>query len=307
MNNFGKAIFSGRAIATAECLPPPGANPAAVDAASAALPAYLDAAVVADNPDRIRCSAFSYSALLRRKSGKSVIMTMAVRDRNRIALLSDALGAAALGVDAILCVSGRHQSTGICPQAAAANDFDSIQLVQALKKIVLYGTAPNGKEIAPRLNLQIGAAAHPFMRPMELSLLRLKKKISVGADFLMTQAVFDLDLFSEWMSAVRESGLDKRTAIIASVLPLASAEQARELAQSRIHGPVGDEIITRLESAANPSEEGALIAAETAQLLADIPGVRGVHFISGGREISIANEPFSAADRVRALRRPRSA
>ena len=263
---------------TAECLPPRGSDAEAVGLSHPCCHRSLDGVVVADNPDRIRGSAFSSAILLSKVTRANVILSMATRDRNRIALMSDALGAAALNIAGILCVTGNHQSLGICPQASAANDLDSVQFTQAMKKMVLYGAGMNGKELEPKLNLQIGATAHPYMRPMELNLLRLKKKIVVGADFLMTQAVFDLDGFSEWMEAVREAGLDKRTAIIPSVLTLNSVEKARELQRCQTYGPISDAIVDRLAGAANPADEGVAIAAEMARQLKEIPGVRGINY-----------------------------
>jgi methylenetetrahydrofolate reductase (NADPH) len=294
MNRFGKTLLSGRMITTAECLPPAGADAEAIKALSRALPSELDAIVVADNPDRIRGSALSVAAMLRKEKQMSVIVSMTTRDRNRIGLMSDAMGAAALGIEAILCISGEHQSKGICPQAAAANDLDSIQFAQAMKKLVLYGSGLNGKEKEAELKLQIGATAQPYMRPMELNLLRLKKKISVGADFLLTQAVFDLKGFVEWMNAVRAAGLDKRTAIIPSVLPLDSVEKAKALQQSRIYGPIGDDIIARISQSADAAREGVSIASEMAIQLRDIPGVRGIHILCGGCE-SLASEVMKQA------------
>jgi methylenetetrahydrofolate reductase (NADPH) len=284
MNSLVAALNSGRLIITAECFPPRGSDADAVKLLSSILPQNLDAVVVADNPDHIRSSAFSAAYLFQRERNSSVVLSMATRDRNRIALVSDALGAAALGIDAIFCISGNHQSLGICPQAAAANDIDSVQFTQAMKKMILYGSGLNGKDLEPRLELQIGAAAHPYMRPMGLNLLRLKKKIKVGADFLLTQAVFDLGGFTQWMEAVRATGLDKRTAIIAGVLPLTSVEEAMALQQSQAHGPIGDDIIARIANAANPAKEGVAIASEIAVQLKDMPGVRGIHILSGGCE-----------------------
>jgi methylenetetrahydrofolate reductase (NADPH) len=294
MNEFGKAIFSGRKLVTAECYPPVGSDPDAVEALSRALPDALDAIVVADNPDRIRSSAFSVAAMLRKEKKASVILSMATRDRNRIALMSDALGAAALDIEGILCTGGSHPYGSICLQAAAANDLDAIQFVQAMKKLVLYGIGLNEKEIGSRLKLQIGATAHPYLQPMELNLLRLKKKVSVGADFLMTQAIFNLDAFTQWMDAVRSLDLDKRTAIISSVLPLTSVKEAEEMQQRRIYGPIGDDIIARIQSASNPMQEGIRIASEIAAQLKEIPGVRGVHILSGGCE-SLASEIMKLA------------
>ncbi len=294
MNRFSDALISGRLVVTAECLPPPGSDADAIRNLSSMLPSDLDAVVVADNPDRIRSSAFSAAALLRSVGPWSVILSMATRDRNRMALISDALGAAALNIAGILCMSGNHQSLDICPQAAAANDIDSVQLTQAMKKMVLHGLGMNGKELEPQLELKIGATAHPCMRPMELNLLRLRKKIAVGADFLLTQAVFSLEDFMQWMDAVRAAGLDKRTAIIPSVLPLTSVAEAMSLRRSQTYGPIGDDIMARLENAENTAREGVAIATEMAKRLKDIAGVRGIHVLSGGCE-SLAAEVIEKA------------
>jgi len=289
MNSLTQALNSGRLMVTAECLPPRGADAEAVKKLGTLLPGKLNAVVVADNPDKVRCSAFSAAVLLHKEMHTSVVLSMATRDRNRLALMSDVLGAAALGIPAILCMSGIHQSLGVCPQAAAANDIDSVQFTQAMKKMILYGSGLNGKEIEPRLDLEIGVTAHPYMRPMELNLLRLKKKIIVGADFVITQAVFDLKGFQEWMEAVRAAGLDNRTAIIASVLPLTGVEEARELQQSQTYGPIGDAVIARMSKSRDPAGEGVTIASEMAVELKAIRGVRGIHILSGGRE-SLAAE-----------------
>jgi methylenetetrahydrofolate reductase (NADPH) len=254
----------------------------------------LDAVVVADNPDRIRGSALSTAAMLAKEKRFSVVLSMATRDRNRIGLISDALGAAALNISAILCMSGNHQSLGVCPQAAAANDIDSIQFAQAMKKMILHGSGLNGQQLQPSLELQIGVTAHPYMRPMELNLLRLKKKIAVGADFLFTQAVFDLEGFMEWLEAVRVAELDKRTAIIPSVLPLTGVENAQELQRCQTYGPIGDGIVARIGKAEDPAREGLMIAAETARQLKELPGVRGIHILSGGCE-SLATEVIQLA------------
>ena len=294
MNKLAQAFNSNRLIVTAACLSPRGSDADAVKALASALPPNLDAVVVADNPDRIRGSAFSSAVLLSKEICASVILSMATRDRNRIALVSDALGAAALDIAGILCVTGNHQSLSICPQASAANDLDSVQFTQAMKKIVLYGSGMNGKELEPKLNLQIGATAHPYMRPIGLNLLRMKKKIVVGADFLITQAVFDLDGFLEWMDAVCEAGLDKRTAIIPSVLLLDSVEKARELQRCQTYGPISDAIVDRIAEAADPAAEGVAIAAEIASQLKNAPGIRGINVLCGGCE-SLAGDVIKRA------------
>jgi methylenetetrahydrofolate reductase (NADPH) len=273
-SRLARTLASGRLAITAECLPPRSPDAAAVKKLAAALPSSLDAVVVADNPDEIHASALACAAILAGE-GRESVLTMVTLDRNRIALESDALGAAALGIGAILCLSGDHQSLGICPQAAGVYDIDSIQLTQALKGLNLP-------------DLLVGAVAHPYQRPLELNLLRLKKKIAAGADFLLTQAVFDLAGFTQWMDAVRAAGLEKRVSILASVLPLASVEQAKILDQRRTYGPVGENVIARLGAAPDAAKEGVAIAAAMAAQLKAIPGVRGIHILSGGCESLVA-------------------
>jgi len=276
-SRLGQALASGRLVLTAECLPPRD-GAAAVKTRAAVLPHNLDAVVVEDRPGGIHGSALACAALLAAE-GRAAVLSMVTRDRNRMALESDALGAAALGVEAILCLSGDHQSLGDCPQAAGVYDIDSIQFTQSLKRLMREGALRE----AP-----IGAAAHPYQQPAELNLLRLRKKIAAGAGFLLTQAVFDLAGFTQWMDAVRAAGLDKQAAILASVLPLAGIEQARDLGRRRTYGPVPESVAARLSGASDPAKEGIAIAAEMARQLKAIPGVRGIHILSGGCEASAA-------------------
>jgi len=275
-SRLSQALASGRLALTAECLPPRDGGAAAVKKLSSLLPAHLDAVVVADNPGGIHGSALACASMLAGE-GRPTVLSMVTRDRNRIALESDARGAAALGVEAIFSLSGDHQSLGVCPQAAGVYDIDSIQFTQALKGWMR-------EREGPLPELPIGAAAHPYQQPIELNLLRLRKKIAAGASFVLTQAVFDLAGFTTWMDAVRAAGLDRQVAIIASVLPLTSVEQARVLDRRRTYGPVPESVIARLSAAADPAKEGIAIAAEMAGRLKAIPGVRGIHVLSGGCE-----------------------
>jgi methylenetetrahydrofolate reductase (NADPH) len=216
--------------------------------------------------------------------GRTSVLSMVTRDRNRIALEADALGAAALGISGILCLSGDHQSLGLCAQAAGANDIDSIQFTQALKNMVVNGIGFNGGKLNSKPRLLVGAIAHPYLRPVELNLLRLKKKIAAGADFLLTQAIFDLEGFTHWMDAVRAAGLDKHAAIIPSVLPLTSVEKAKTLQRRKTYGPIGDDTIDRISKSTDPVKEGVAMASQMAAQLKRAPGVRGIHILSGGCE-----------------------
>jgi methylenetetrahydrofolate reductase (NADPH) len=279
-SEFAQALTAGRLILTAECLPPRRGGAEAVQRLSTMLPPNLDAVVVADNPDEIHGSSLTCAALLARE-GRPAMLTMATRDRNRIALESDALGASALGIGAILCLSGNHQSLGVCPQAASANDIDSIQLTQALKGLDLP-------------EMLLGAVAHPYQQPLELNLLRLKKKVAAGATFLLTQPVFDLAGFTAWMDAIRAAGLDKRVAIIASVLILDGVDKAESLRQRQTYGSLDEAVVDRLAKAADDTKEGLAMAAEVAAQLKTVPGVRGIHILSGGCE-ALAGDVIEAA------------
>jgi methylenetetrahydrofolate reductase (NADPH) len=275
-SRLAEALASGRLALTAECLPPRGGDAGALKNLSSVLSPNLDAVVVPDNPGELHGSAMACAAMLA-LSGRSSVLSMVTRDRNRIALESDAQGAVALGVEGIFCLSGDHQSLGVCPQAASVYDIDSIQLTQALKRMMRDGPLPE---------VPVGAAAHPYQQPLELSVLRLRKKIAAGADFLLTQAVFDLAAFSKWMDAVRAAGLESKAAIVASVLPLISVEQAKDLERRRTYGPVPESVIERLSGASDPVREGMAIAVEMAGQLKTIPGVRGIHILCGGCESS---------------------
>jgi methylenetetrahydrofolate reductase (NADPH) len=282
-SRLARALTSEKLAVTAECLPPRSGDATAVKKLAAALPQRLDAVVVADNPDEIHGSALACAAVLAAE-GRECVLSMVTRDRNRIALESTALGAATLGVHAILCLSGDHQTLGICAQAAGVHDIDSVQLTQALKKMAREGLDFNDRPIDPRPELLLGAIAHPYQRPLDLNLLRLKKKIAAGADFLLTQAVFDLPGFTQWMDAVRAAELDKKAAIIASVLPLTSVDKAKVLAERRTYGPVEESVIARLSKASDAVQEGVAMAAQMAARLKEIPGVRGIHILCGGCE-----------------------
>jgi 5,10-methylenetetrahydrofolate reductase len=279
-SKFGQALTSGRLVITAECLPPRKNAEDEAKRFATVLPSSVDAIVVADNPDEIHGSALACAALLTRE-GRDAVVSMTTRDRNRIALESDALGAEALGVSGILCLTGNHQSLGVCPQAASANDIDSIQFAQAVTALGLP-------------EVLMGAVAEPHLTPMGLNLLRLKKKVTAGADFLLTEPVFDVASFGKWMDAVREAGLDTKVAIIASVLPLESVEKARALQKHQTYGPIDDSAIERLNNAADAAKEGLAMASEVAAQLKSVPGVRGIHILCGGSE-AVAGELIAAA------------
>jgi methylenetetrahydrofolate reductase (NADPH) len=281
MSKLSEKLGSGKTVVTAACVPPHGTDPAAVKRLAACFPPSLDGVVVGDHAEQAHGSALACAVLLAAEKVEPVL-SLCTRDRNRVALESDVLGAAALGVKTFFCMSGMHQALGDFPQAAGAYDMDSVQLTQALAKMAKDGLDFSGAKLTPTPSMTVAAAAHPYLRPIELALAQTKKKIAAGAQILLTDPIFDLAGFEEWCKAMRDAGLDKRVAIIASVLPLTSVAQAEEL-RTQPGSPISDDIIKRLRSG-DAAQAGVAIAAEIAGKAKAIAGVRGIHIHSAGCE-----------------------
>jgi methylenetetrahydrofolate reductase (NADPH) len=250
---------------------------------------------VADNHYGVAMSSLAASFALT-QSGIEPVLQIVTRDRNRIALQSDLLGAASLGIRNVLCLTGYHQTLIGCGESANVFDVDSIQLIDIVKKMN-NGQLLDGTKIRGNFGMLIGATANPNLKPIELNVLRLSKKVAAGADFVQTQSVFDVDQFKVWLEAVRNAGLTDHTAILAGVLPLKSAAQAQELIETHTDFVIPEAIINRLTAAGGPEaqkKEGAKIAAETIQKLKGLPRLKGVHILSGGNE-SVVNELVAAA------------
>jgi methylenetetrahydrofolate reductase (NADPH) len=292
-SRLAQTFGSGKKALLAECLPPRGADAAAVKQLAAFFPPSIDAVVVAENREQVRSSPLACAALLAAEKVEP-ILSMVTRDRNRIALESDVLGASALGIKGFLCMSGMHQSLGATPQAAGAYDIDSIQLARAISRMASQGVGFSGQKMESSPDVFALAVGHPHLLPMELNILGLKKKAAAGARAIFTDAVFDIKAFERWMDAVRSAGIDKQTTIVASILPLASARMAEDLRNSGAHGPIGNEIVVRLRAAADGAKEGLAIAAEIARKAKGILGVGGIHILSGGAE-AVVPELVAAA------------
>lgn len=282
--NLEKVLSNGRFAVTAEAGPPKGTGAAAVSRKAEQLRTCCDAINVTDNQTAIvRMSSFAGSLLVKQQ-GADPIMQMVVRDRNRIAIQSDVLGASAMGIGNILCLSGDHQKFGNHPTAKNVFDLDSIQLIGALKKMRDEKKFLCGEDIAGEVPLFIGAAENPYADPFEFRVLRLKKKISAGADFIQTQAVYDVAKFIRWMKMVADQGLDKRVHIMAGVIPIRSAGMARYMRDYVPGITMPEEIVTRMEGAKSGKEEGLKIALEIIDQVKEIPGVHGVHVMAVGWE-----------------------
>lgn len=251
----------------------------------------------ADNHYGVSMSSLAASLALR-EAGIEPVLQIITRDRNRIALQSDLLGAAHLGIRNVLCLSGFHQTLMGCGESANVFDVDSIQLINIVAKMN-GGQLLDGTRIQGDFAMLIGAAANPDLKPLELNLLRLDKKIAAGADFIQTQAVFAADAFKVWLEAVRDAGLTDRTAILAGVLPLRSAAQAAQLAAAHTDFVIPETVINRLTAAGDAGaqeKEGVRIAVEVINELKGLPGLKGVHILSGGNE-SRAGEVLTAVSR----------
>lgn len=282
MSQLKKILDMGELAVTAECGPPKGADPDAILRKADLLSGKVDAINVTDNQTAIvRMSSLAACSLLLSR-GLEPVLQAVVRDRNRIALQSDILGASALGIRNILCLSGDHQSFGNQPQAMGVFDLDSIQLVQTIKTMRDQGTVLGGELLTKSPRLFIGAAANPFADPLELRVIRLAKKIRAGADFIQTQCVYNLKRFTEWMSLITDRGLPERTNILAGVTPLKSAGMAHYMSNKVSGMDIPDEVIKRMEGVnkTRQGKEGIRICVETIQRLKEMQGIRGFHIMA---------------------------
>jgi methylenetetrahydrofolate reductase (NADPH) len=296
-SKLANKIKSGGFFATAEYLPRAGSDISAIEACVNALNKGPVAVNVADNHYGIAASSLAASVVLNR-AGIEPIYQIVTRDRNRIALQSDLLGAVLLGIKNVLCLSGYHQSLMGCPESANVFDIDSIQLLAAVKRMNDEGLLLNGKKIEGTFSMLVGAAANPATRPLELNVIRLFKQADAGADFIQTQAVFDIEMLQQWMESLRQEGLTERIAILAGVLPLTSADEAKRLNDTYTDFNIPQEIIERIRAAGDlnaQKKEGLAICVEIIGKVKNIKGLRGVHIFSGGNE-AIVPEIMAAAN-----------
>ncbi len=285
-----RVLHAGLFAVTAELNPPDSADPQQVYDAALALSEVADAINATDaSGANVHMSSLGVCALLLR-AGYEVIMQMSCRDRNRIALQGDLLGASALGVKNVLCITGDDVTNGDQPEARRVFDFDSMHLLQTAKIMRDEGILLSGRKLSVPPTLFLGAAENPFAPPLAWRPHRLAKKIEAGADFIQTQYVFDLQLFREFMARVCDLGLHKRAYILAGVGPLKSP-RAAQFMRTRVPGVViPDAIIERLEKTPRERwrEEGMQICVEIIQQLHEIDGVAGVHVMAYRQEELVA-------------------
>jgi 5,10-methylenetetrahydrofolate reductase len=277
-SNLEKRLSEGKFVVTAEIGPPKGADATKIRDKAMLVRGSADAFNITDNQTAVvRLSSLAGSVILLQMNMEP-IMQMTCRDRNRIGLQSDVLGAAALGIRNILCLTGDHQSFGNHPAAKGVFDVDSIQLLQIIRQMRDDGVFQSGDPLlAERPYVYLGAAANPYADPFDFQVDRVRKKIDAGAEFIQTQSVYNLEKFAGWMDDVRSQGLDKKVHILAGVTPLKSVKMAERM---KFHVPgtdVPDIIYQRMKQASDPAREGYMIALETIRDLKTITGIHGIH------------------------------
>jgi len=273
-NSFADTLKSGGFVVTAQCTPPRGASAEALNACAGVLNGAC-AISVAECEDGVRMSALAACSHLI-AAGAEPILHLLTRDMNRIALQASLLGAASMGVKSVLCTSGRHQTLTDARSARGVFDVDPIQLIGIADAMRKSGVLEDGSRIEGGFDILLGTDTNPFSDPVELQVIALDKAVASGADFVVTQPAFKLDKFNAWMELVRARGIHERTCIIASVMPLASAEQAAGLAAKYSHLDIPDEALQRLQAAEDVRAEGVAMAVDMVRALKSIAGVRGI-------------------------------
>ncbi|MCX8068468.1 MAG: methylenetetrahydrofolate reductase [Anaerolineae bacterium] len=293
-SNLEKLLRAGHFVVTAEIGPPQSADPEVIRRKARLLKGVVDAANITDNQTAIVRMSSIASAVLAMQEGVEPIVQMTCRDRNRLAMQSDLLGAYALGVRNLPCLTGDHQSFGNHPTAKNVHDLDSIQFIKMVKDMRDEGRFQCGDPIkGTRPCFFIGAAENPFGDPFDFRPYRLMKKIAAGVDFIQTQIILDIPRFREFMKRVVDMGLHEKVYILAGIGPLKSAGAARYMRDKVPGMRVRDEYVERMEAAVAgiPKEdkkarkeawerEGIRIAIEQIQEIREIPGVAGVHIMA---------------------------
>ncbi len=280
-SNLEKMLDAGHFAVTGELGPPKSANVETTLHHAEEMRNHVDAYNITDNQTAIvRTSSIGVAAHLVQR-GMEPVVQMTCRDRNRICLQADVLGAVSFGARNFLCLQGDHGNFGNETSCKNVNDLDSTQLIQAVKNMRDEGVFIGGDKLDhPLPKVFIGAVANPFADPFEYRALRLAKKVAAGTQFIQTQCIFDLERFEKWMEMVRELGLHKKVKIMGGVTPIKSVGMARYM-QKNVSGMiVPEDLIQRVKGAEDKKKEGLKIAIETIQRLREIEGVAGVHVMA---------------------------
>ncbi len=284
LTGLRQRIASGKPLLLAEISPPRGSEPAPLAKTARRYAGKVHALGISDNRDQVTMSALAAATIVAAE-GVEPILYVITRDRNRIALVSEALGAQALGIRNLLCTSGTHQVLGSFRAAKNVFDVDTVQLLQTYSNLAVDGSLVGEDKFAASGPFCLGGVAAPYADPLELQVLRLAKKIRAGARFLITQPVFDLERFKQWWQEVARRGLPEKAAIVAGIQPLIDAQKAREFAARRPLPRIPEAILSRLSSAADAAAQraaGIAIAQETIERLTEVKGLRGFQVCGDG-------------------------
>ena len=300
-SNLERVLAAGHFAVTGEIGPPKSWDAGVIHQKMSLLKGYVDAANITDNQTGIVRMSSIATGILINNEGLEPVIQMTCRDRNRLAMQSDILGAAAHGIKNVLCLSGDHQSFGNHPGAKNVHDLDSMQLIRMFQEMRDKGQFQCGEEIAGGgPPLFIGAAANPFADPVELRPLRLKKKAIAGADFVQTQLIYDMARFKEYMKKAVDLGVTESVSILAGIGPLKGAAMARYMRDNVPGMSVPDDIIKRMEGAVQgiasddkqarleaSRAEGIRICIEQIEELKQVEGVAGVHIMAIEWEVAV--------------------
>lgn len=288
IGTFERHLASGQFAVTAELSPPDSADPEEVYSRARVFDGYVDAINATDGSGaNCHMSSVAVCALLERR-GYTAIMQISCRDRNRLAVQGDVLGASALGISNVLCLSGDSVQVGDHPQAKPVFDLDCMSLIATVRGMRDESRFLSGRAITTPPRMLIGAAANPFVPPFDYRVERLAKKVSAGAAFVQTQYCFDIPRLEEYMRQVRDLGLDQRCAILVGVGPLNSPRAARWMRDNVPGVHIPDHVIKRLEGADRPKLEGRRLCMELIQQIREVRGVSGVHVMAYRQEEAIA-------------------
>lgn len=283
-SNLEKLLRIGQFAVTAELGPPRGADHSLIEKKAGILKGYGDAFNITDCQTAVVRMSSIASGRIVQDAGVEPIIQMTCRDRNRIAIQSDLLGAAALGLKNLLCLTGDHQKFGDHPMAKGVFDIDSIQLIHMVKTLRDEKKFQSGQELkASEPRFFIGAAENPFADPFKFRAIRLAKKITAGADFIQTQIIYNVKKFQDWMKMVTDMGLHEKVFILAGVAPLKSAGMARHMKYNVPGMDVPDEVMNRMTAASaakKGKEEGIKICLEVIEQVRGMKGIAGIHIMA---------------------------
>lgn len=281
-SNLERVLAAGHFSVTAECGPPRGADPNVVLEKAAFVKGNVDACNVTDNQTSVVRMSSLAGCMLVRDAGVEPLIQMVVRDRNRIALQSDLLGASALGVRNLLCLSGDHQKFGDDPQAKNVFDIDSMQLIHMTKTMRDEGVFPSGDKLEGAPKFYIGCAVNPFADPYEIRVARLKLKMEAGADFVQTQCIYNMPKFIQYMEDAKKQGLHEKIKILAGVTPLKSAGMAKFMNRMVAGIDIPEDVIKRIadEPKEKQAAKGIEVCIEQIGEIKEMEGIAGIHVMA---------------------------